>query len=50
MSITQEGWTPLMTAAANGKCDIVIDLLYEGALIDTQSNVSHYQLRPGVIP
>ena len=49
MSITQDGWTPLITAAANGKCDVVRDLLSEGAVVDAQDDVSHYHLRP-VIP
>ena len=40
MSITQGGWTPLITAALCGKCDVVIELLLEGAVVDAQNNVS----------
>ena len=40
MSITQDGWTPLITAAAYGKCDVVLDLLDSGADVNAQSNVS----------
>ena len=46
MSITQDGWTPLMTAAVCSKCDVVSELLLEGAVVDAQDNVSHYHLRP----
>ena len=42
MSITQNGWTPLITAAYFGKCDVVSELLLEGAVVDAQDNVSHY--------
>ena len=42
MSITQGGYTPLITAAAFGKCDVVIELLLEGAVVDAQDNVSRY--------
>ena len=49
MSISQHGWTPLITAAYFGKCDVVSELLYEGADVDAQDNVSHSHLRP-VIP
>ena len=46
MSITQDGWTPLITAAARyGQCEVVIDLLDSGADINAQTNVSHYSLR-----
>ena len=40
--IPQCGWTPLIAAATNGHCDIVIDLLSLGAGINAQSNVSHH--------
>ena len=39
-SATQYGYTPLITAARFGKCDVVIELLDNGAHIDAQSNVS----------
>ena len=42
MSITQDGYTPLITAAFFGKCDVVIELLLEGGVVDAQDNVSHY--------
>ena len=45
MSITQDGYTPLITAAACDKCDVVSELLLE-AVVDAQNNVSHYHLRP----
>ena len=42
LSTAQGGWTPLMTAAAlEGRCDVVIELLHNGADIDAQNNVSH---------
>ena len=44
MSITQDGWTPLITAAYYGKCDVVSELLLEGAVVDAQQDVSHYTL------
>ena len=44
-TITQHGWTPLITAAAYGKCDVVLDLLDSGADVNAQSNVSHCHLR-----
>ena len=44
MSITQNGWTPLISAAWQGKCDVVIDLLDSGADVNAQRNVSHYHL------
>ena len=40
-SNTQTGYTPLITAAVYGKCDVVIELLNNGAVIDAQDNVSH---------
>ena len=46
MSITQIGYTPLITAAVFGKCDVVSELLLEGAVVDAQNNVSHHQLIP----
>ena len=45
VSITQDGWTPLITAAFWGKCDVVLDLLDSGADVNAQSNVSHCHLR-----
>ena len=38
---TQEGLTPLMLAAMKGKCDIVTELLDNGADIHAQDSVSH---------
>ena len=34
-----------MSAAFNGKCDVVLDLLDSGADVNTQNNVSHCHLR-----
>ena len=45
MSITQYGWTPLITAAYYGKCDVVLDLLDTGADVNAQKNVSRCHLR-----
>ena len=45
MSITQTGYTPLITAAVWGKCDVVLDLLDSGADVNAQKNVSHCHLR-----
>ena len=41
MSTTQEGYTPLVTAAGCGKWDVVIELLDNGADINAQNDVSH---------
>ena len=41
-SIPQYGWTPLISAADNRHCDVVIDLLSLGADINAQNNVSHH--------
>ena len=41
VSTTQTGFTPLITAAAYGRCDIVTDLIGHGAYINAQNNVSH---------
>ena len=49
MSITQGGYTPLISAAYFGECDVVIELLHEGAVVDAQSNVSHFHLRPFIL-
>ena len=49
MSITQDGWTSLITAAAFGMCDVVSELLLEGAVVDAQNNVSHFHLRPFIL-
>ena len=38
--MTQSGWTPLITAADSGNCDIVIELLSLGCNANVQSNVS----------
>ena len=40
MSTTQDGYTPLVTAANFGKCDVVIELLDNGANINAQTDVS----------
>ena len=40
-STTQYGYTPLITAAECGNCDVVIELLNNAAVIDAQNNVSH---------
>ena len=34
-----------MTAAAYGKCDVVMDVLDSGADVNAQDNVSHYHHR-----
>ena len=44
MSITQDGYTPLISAAWCGEYDVVIDLLDSGADVNAQRNVSHYHL------
>ena len=44
LSITQNGYTPLLTAALYGKYDVVIELLSLGSEPNTQNNVSHYHL------
>ena len=41
LSISQLGYTPLITAAWMGQCDVVIELLENRADIDAQNNVSH---------
>ena len=40
MSTTQDGYTPLVDAALCNKCDVVIELLDNGADINAQTNVS----------
>ena len=40
ISTTQYGYTPLVTAAFYGKFDVVIELLDNGADINTQTDVS----------
>ena len=40
MSTTQAGYTPLVTAAWFHECDVVIELLDNGADINAQENVS----------
>ena len=37
--ITQNGWTPLMTASFNGRADIVQTLIEAKAQVDTQDMV-----------
>ena len=44
LSITQYGYTPLITAAHYGKYDVVIELLSLGSEPNVQNNVSHYHL------
>ena len=44
LSITQNGYTPLINAAYFGKYDVVIELLSLGSEPNAQSNVSHYHL------
>ena len=45
-SITQYGYTPLITAALHGRYDVVIELLSVGSDPDAQTTVSHYHLIP----
>ena len=40
MSITQAGYTPIISAALYGHCDTVRDLLSLGAHVDAQDDVS----------
>ena len=40
MSTTQAGYTPLVEAAECGRCDVVIELLDNGADVNAQTNVS----------
>ena len=49
MSIAQDGWTPLITAANYGKCGVVSELLLKGAVVDAQNHVSHFHLRPFIL-
>ena len=42
MSLTQGGYTPLISAARQGHCDVVIDLLSLGVDVNGQTNVSHH--------
>ena len=44
LSITQYGWTPLITAAVCGKYDVVIELLSLGSEPNVHDIVSHYHL------
>ena len=44
MSTTQAGYTPLVTAAQFSKCDVVIELLDNGADVNTQNNVRHIKI------
>ena len=41
---TQTGWTPLMTAALMGRCEVVTELLDSGADVNGQDNVSHINM------
>ena len=41
VSTTQDGWTPLITAAWKGQYDVMMELLDDGADIHAQDNVSH---------
>ena len=41
---TQDGWTPLMVAALNGECEVVTELLENGADVNGQENVSHINM------
>ena len=38
----QVGETALMRASANGKCDVVTELISLGADVDIQAKVSHF--------
>ena len=38
--VTQTGYTPLISAADRGHCDVVIDLLALNADVNAQTNVS----------
>ena len=40
MSTTQLGYTPIVNAAYYGKCDVVIELLDNGADVYARTNVS----------
>ena len=40
MYVTQAGYTPLISAAEGGHCDVVIDLLALNADVNAQTNVS----------
>ena len=40
---TQDGWTPLMTAAWKGRYEVVVELLDDGADINAQEDVSRYK-------
>ena len=40
MSTTQNGWTSLATAADSGQCDVVMELLDNGANINAHDDVS----------
>ena len=44
VSTTQDGWTPLITAAVHGHRDVVIELLDNGADINAQSNVTQLHI------
>ena len=44
LSITQDGYTPLLIAADFGNYDVVIELLSVGSEPNAQNNVSHYHL------
>ena len=40
MPTTQTGYTPIISAAEEGKCEVVIELLKNGADVNAQNNVS----------
>ena len=40
MCTPQAGYTPLVVAAQYGKCDVVIELMDNGADVNAQTNVS----------
>ena len=40
MPTTQDGWTPIISAAVKGECEIVIELLKNGADVNAHDYVS----------
>ena len=40
MPTTQYGWTPIISAALEGRCEVVIELLNNGADVNAQNDVS----------
>lgn len=49
ISITQHGWTPLMSIASDKKYDVITELLSLGANVNIQGNVS-FNLINGIFP